>query len=223
MKILCISDHIDPLVYSYHINKRFSDISFVISCGDLRMHYYDFIVSNLNKPLYFVFGNHHLNELPFYDTRSQKYPNAYHSHFPKFSGVGATYIECISVKSNNLLLMGLGGSRRYNNGENQFTECEMFFKILSVIPRLLFNKIRYGRYLDILITHAPPFDIHDEDDPCHRGFKVFRWFLKVFRPKYMIHGHIHLYSKNENRIDKYLDTQVVNAYDHYILDIEGKT
>jgi predicted phosphodiesterase len=58
MKILCISDTTDPLVYSPNIAERYADVDCVISAGDLPLKYYEYILSSLNKPLYFVFGNH---------------------------------------------------------------------------------------------------------------------------------------------------------------------
>ena len=68
MKILCVSDEVDPLVYSPRIKERFGDVEFVVAAGDLPMDYLEFIVSMLNKPLFFVQGNHDLpfvpNEIP---------------------------------------------------------------------------------------------------------------------------------------------------------------
>ena len=55
MKILCVADHVDPFVYSAGLKSRFRDVELVLSAGDLSLEYYDFIVSTLNKPLYFVF------------------------------------------------------------------------------------------------------------------------------------------------------------------------
>jgi len=222
MKILCVADHVDPLVYSFQIEKRFPDVSFIIGCGDLRLSYYDFIISNLNKPLYFIFGNHHLGDMDYYKKNQWRHYSYFVSEKTKFIGVGATYLERRCIKHDNLLLMGLGGSIRYNKGENQFTDLEMYLRILTIIPRLIYNRIRYGRFLDILITHAPPYKIHDQEDRCHKGFKAFRWFMQMFKPKYFIHGHIHLYSKTKNRTEKYLNTEVINAYDHFILEINEK-
>lgn len=222
MKILCVADHVDPLVYSFQIEKRFPDIDFVIGCGDLRLSYYDFIISNLNKPLYFIFGNHHLGNLNYYKKKQWRDYSYFISERTKFRGVGATYLECKCIKHGNLLLMGLGGSIRYNNGENQFTDFEMYLRILTTVPRLFYNKLRYGRFLDVLVTHAPPFEIHDQKDRCHRGFKAFRWFIKAFQPRYLIHGHIHLYSKTKNRSERFYNTEVINAYDHFILVIEDE-
>jgi len=45
--------------------------------------------------------------------------------------------------------------------------------------------------------------------------------MKWFSPRYLIHGHIHLYELNETRRTTYLKTEVVNCYDHLVLDIEN--
>ena len=37
MKILCVSDQIDPLIYSVNIKERYRDVDLVISAGDLPM------------------------------------------------------------------------------------------------------------------------------------------------------------------------------------------
>ncbi|HOV63073.1 MAG TPA: metallophosphoesterase, partial [Spirochaetia bacterium] len=60
----------------------------------------------------------------------------------------------------------------------------------------------------------------DKDDPCHKGFKIFLWFMRVFKPKYLIHGHVHLYNINDNRKTIYHDTVVINAYGHIVIDTE---
>ena len=38
----------------------------------------------------------------------------------------------------------------------------------------------------------------------------------------MVHGHIHLYDQREERIGKYGDTTVVNAYAHCIIQFPQK-
>ena len=86
-------------------------------------------------------------------------------------------------------------------------------------PSLLWNKIRYGTYVDIFLTHASPRHIHDKEDPCHKGFECFHDFLKRYRPAYMVHGHIHLYNQNEERAGVYYETNVVNAYSHHVIEI----
>ncbi len=219
MKILCISDHIDPLVYSQSIKSRFKDVDLIISSGDLPLRYYDFIVSNLNKPLVFVFGNHNLKRIHFYKPQYRSQLGALYD-LASFHGVGAIYLGGRVKMVKGLILAGLGGSMWYNGGLNQYTEIGMFFQIVRLLPKLLFHRIFHGRFLDILVTHSPPYGIHDLPDRCHTGFKVFLWFMKVFKPRYLIHGHVHLYDKNAERSEKYLDTEVINAYNHCLINME---
>jgi Icc-related predicted phosphoesterase len=44
--------------------------------------------------------------------------------------------------------------------------------------------------------------------------------MRTFKPKYLIHGHIHLYDLSAVRTTKYQDTWVINAYSHYIIDTQ---
>ena len=216
MKILCVSDHIDPLVYTNSIRQRFSDVGLVLSAGDLPMEYLDFIVSSLNKPTFFVFGNHHLNEFSRYMGDKDPYSN--NDEIYNFSG--AAHIGSKVKYEEGLIIAGLGGCMKYNREPNQYTEFRMKLEILKIIPSLFFNKIFRGRYLDILLTHAAPRGIHDREDRCHLGFLSFLWFMRVFKPKYLVHGHIHLYDLSEVRTTKYSDTMVINAYSHYLFNTE---
>jgi Predicted phosphoesterases, related to the Icc protein len=218
MKILCVSDQIDPLVYSSNIKERYKDVDIVISAGDLPMEYLDFIVSSLNKPVYFIFGNHNLNEYPLYHKTSGPRPLAHQGGDPDEASHGTTYIGFKTIRDSGLLIAGVSGSLRYNAGLNQYTDGQMKRKLLGLLPALIMNKIRYGRFLDVLVTHASPEGIHDKSDPCHRGFKSFIWFMRVFKPRFLVHGHIHLYDLQDIRVSRFLETTVINAYSHYILD-----
>ncbi len=219
MKILCIADHVDPLVYSAAVKERFHDIDLVLSAGDLPMEYLGFLASSLNRHIGFVFGNHNLRELPTF-LRGETSPlQALTLDAETRNYFGSTCLENRIRNMEGLLIAGLGGSRRYNDGLHQFSEGEMRWRIARLIPRLLWNRIRYGRYLDILLTHAPPRHVQDREDVCHQGFMAFRWFISRFRPRYLIHGHIHLYDINEPRSTYFLNTEVINAYDHLVLEI----
>ena len=214
LEILCVADHIDPLVYSKSINKRFAHMDAVFSCGDLKSNYYEFIVSSLNLPFVYVLGNHSA----FSIENSGSNWN-FDSESSLFRGGLLADGKSVYLKKLDLIAAGLGGSIRYSSGENQYTETEMFFRILKLLPSLLWNRIFHGRYLDIFITHAPPRGINDREDPCHRGFRVFRWFLRRFKPQCMIHGHIHLFNYDTVRESVYQGIPIINVYDHYILKL----
>jgi hypothetical protein len=218
VKILCVADHIDPLVYSVQAKTRFKEAKLVLGAGDLPLEYYSFIVSSLNVPLLFIYGNHNLSHLEDYRRRGELSLRALDDD-PE-SAVGAVFLEDRVRREGKLLVAGLGGSMRYNNGGNQFTEWQMMLRVLALAPRLWWNRLVHGRFVDILLTHAPPRGIHDRDDQCHWGFKAFLTFMKWFQPRYLVHGHIHLYELNETRRTKYLKTEVVNCYDHLVLEIE---
>ncbi|MDR0502352.1 MAG: metallophosphoesterase [Treponema sp.] len=216
MKILCISDQIDPQVYSPQIKERFSDVDLILSAGDLPLNYLDFIISTLNKPLFFVFGNHHTNDLKFFKN-IWNYPLIEEEERHSFY-CGAIHMGSKVRTEGNFILAGLGGCMWYNNGINQFTDFQMFIEAVKLIPKLLWNRVFHGRYLDVLLTHAPPLGIHDKKDRCHSGFKTYLWFMKTFKPKFLVHGHVHLYDLCDERSTKWESTVVINAYSHYILE-----
>jgi hypothetical protein len=221
LKILCISDQVDPLIYSQRVKDRFADVDLVLSAGDLDLNYYGFIVSNLNKPLLFVFGNHNLKRIGHYrrEYSNTLLPPSWGNEFME-QNFGSTYVGMKIKRIKGIIIAGLGGSMRYNRGINQFTETEMFFRMMKLLPALIFNRIFRGRWVDILLTHAPPFKIHDREDRCHRGFKTFLLFMRWFKPRFLIHGHVHLYDLNEVRESSYRNTRVVNAYEHTIVELE---
>ncbi|MEW6650429.1 MAG: metallophosphoesterase, partial [Chloroflexota bacterium] len=109
-------------------------------------------------------------------------------------------------------LAGIEGSLRYNYGAHQYSQAEMWLMAFGLIPGLFYNRIRHGRFLDIFVTHAPPWGIHDMDDLPHRGIKAFRWLLKVFSPAYHLHGHIHVYRNNTKTETRFYNTTVVNCF-----------
>lgn len=220
MKILCVADQRSPIVYSSGIKERFKNIDIVLGAGDLPMDYYGYIVSSLNKKLFFVFGNHnlkHYNRFTQTNTSFTFEPDMIFQH-----NFGSIFVsgKVLREKKSGLLIAGMGGSINYNNGGNQYTDSQMYFKLFKLIPRLLWNRIFHGRFLDIFLTHSPPRGYNDREDPCHKGFKSFLWFIDKFKPTYMIHGHIHLYDRNEPREIRYKKTRIINVFDYFELELE---
>lgn len=210
MKILAVSDKVDELIYSPAIKRLFSDVDLVLGCGDLPGYYLEFIVTMLGGPLFYVIGNHANAIKQYHGPKHQwEYPG------------GCVNIDGRVVEHRGLLIAGLEGSMRYNSNEYfQYTEREMAWKVWGLAPRLMMNKLVHGRYLDILITHAPPRGIHDRADLCHTGFQAFVTLMDRFRPRYLIHGHVHVYSPAEVTDSTYKDTRVLNTYGYRTLEIE---
>lgn len=200
MKILSVSDVELSFIYSPSVVERFKDADLVISCGDLPYYYLEYIISMLNVPLYFVHGNH-MNTIEYRHESERHAPmGAIPLHHKLHRGPG------------NILLMGIDGSLQYNYGPYQYSQSEMWTMVLTMIPRLLINRLRFGRYLDVFVTHAPAWGIHDMEDRPHQGIKAFTWFDRVFQPSYHLHGHIHVYRQDtitETLVGK---TRVINSY-----------
>lgn len=180
----------------------------IIGCGDLPYYYLEFMLSMLNVPLFYVHGNHDPEREFLADGTSITGP------------AGGVNLHLLTYKENGLLLAGLEGSIRYKQGSFQHTQREMWLNAFYLVPRLLINKLLYGRYLDILIAHSPPYGIHNGEDRIHVGFKSFLWLMKVFKPRYLIHGHQHIYNPTETTRTQYMDTTVINIYPYKLIDIE---
>ena len=127
MRLLCIADHVDPLIYSTGLKTRYGNVDLVLSAGDLTLDYYDFIVSTLNKPLYFVYGNHHLEGRTEEGMSADPFDRNGTRETGVVSTCGATCLEGKVVRKKGLILAGLGGSIWYNGGGNQYTDFTMFF------------------------------------------------------------------------------------------------
>ena len=205
MKILAVSDQVVEGIYSSHICERLGDVDMVLACGDLPYSYLEYIVTMLNVPCFFVHGNHDRPEYTS-DGRTLAKPG------------GWVDLDRRTVEAKGILLGGLEGSILYRPGAPfQYTESEMAYKVWRLTPALLMNRVLYGRYLDILITHSPPLGIHDGQDLPHRGFKALLGFMNRFRPRYLFHGHKHIYGPEPPRT-RYLDTEVINVYPFRVVE-----
>ena len=226
MKILCISDATDTLIYSSVAPELYRDVDCVISAGDLPLRYYDYIQTMLKKDVWYVYGNHNLEEFGrmMKGTSRDGFMRGVDVHEPHtLPAFGGCFVDgkCVYDKNHDLIIMGLGGSMLYNNGDSQYTEKQMQRRIMKLVPRLMFNKRKYGRALDILITHAPPRGMGDGEDLCHKGFECFLSFMERYKPKYLLHGHVHLEDMNAPRVSEFMDTKVINIYKNYILEDES--
>jgi uncharacterized protein len=218
VKILAVSDEVVQHLYSPRIKDKYPQVDLVIGCGDLPYYYLEFIVTVLNVPLHYVPGNHDHTVQYLSDGRVVHMPEGCEQLDGRVVRLRHS-VPALAESGQTLLLAGLGGSMRYKReGVHQYTEAEMVGRALSLVPSLLVNRARFGRFLDILVTHAPPFGIHDELDLAHTGFKVFRRIMKIFRPRLLLHGHAHVYRSDAVTSTRYQATQVINVYPHRLID-----
>lgn len=200
MKILCLSDEECPALWDYYTPGKLKGYDLILSCGDLKANYLSFIVTMARAPVLYIHGNH--------DTGYSRKP-------PE----GCDCIEDQLIEYNGLRILGLGGCRRYRPGDHQYTDKEMRKRI-----RKLRFKLWWHKGVDIVIAHAAPFGIGDDSDVAHRGFESFVELIEKYQPKYFLHGHIHMnYGKDIQRIKQLGNTQVINVYERYELDIDPNT
>jgi hypothetical protein len=209
IRILAVADVVQPQLYNPHVKDWLPPVDLILSCGDLPPEYLDFLASMLGVPMAHVLGNH--CDVP-HDASSQRcHRDAYQ---------GAFNLDGHVAEFEGLILAGLEGSPFYNRGPHQYTESQVSYKLFRLVPALLREKLLTGRYLDIMVTHAPPRGIHDYDDVPHRGFESLLWFLERFRPALMLHGHSHRYDPLKPMYTRYKGTDIVNVYGHAIIELE---
>ena len=199
MKILAIADEESKYLWEYFDKRKLEGIDLIISCGDLDPNYLSFLATFTHAPVLYVHGNH-----------DEKYRN----NPPE----GCICIENRIYVHKGVRILGLGGSMRYSSGTYQYTERQMKQRA----AKLRFHLLR-RRGFDILVTHAPAYQLNDGRDLPHQGFQIFRTLIEKYRPKYFLHGHVHLsYGRNYKRYDKYQDTHVINAYERCVFEFEDE-
>lgn len=209
VRILALSDEVVEGVYSPAIRQRVGEVDLVLGCGDVPFYYLEFVVTMLDVPLYYVHGNHDHMEQVLSDGQTVTAPQ------------GCINLDGRVVCEQGLVLAGLGGSIRYKPmGYHQYSEGEMAWRAWQMAPALWWHRMARGRGLDILVTHAPPFGIHDASDPAHVGFKTFLRVMRLHRPRYLIHGHSHVYRQDAVTQTQFEATRVINIYPYRILEWE---
>lgn len=209
MKALCVSDKVVSRLYGPSVTSKTGDVDIILGCGDLPYYYLEYIVSMLNIPLFYVHGNH--------DPLKEFTPAGEALTGPG----GGINLDGKVVDVKGLLIGGLEGSIKYKpHSPFQYTDRQMWKKVFKMVPRLLYNKRTKGRALDVLITHSPPLGIHNGTDHVHRGFASFLWLMRVFQPRYLIHGHHHVYRSTEQTVTPYHRTVVNNIYPYKILELD---
>jgi len=197
MKILSVSDTVVKKLLEPLEGKPFiKDVDLILSCGDLPPEYLSSLKELYNTPLYYVLGNH--------DIRYKESPPA-----------GCVHIDGRIMEIGAIKITGFSGSRWYNGNINQYTEKQMG----RFIKKMRFSLWRQ-KGIDLVISHAPPRFINDAEDPCHRGFRVFRPFIDKYKPRHFIHGHIHsLFENDSKRVTQVNETSVINTYGYHVLEI----
>ena len=196
MKLLLIADEVEPYLYDYYRPGILRDYDMILSAGDLKRTYLEFLVTMANRPLLYVHGNHD----KLFETQPPE---------------GCDCADDKLIVCKGLRILGFGGCMMYNGSGYQYTEKQMAKRI-----RKCRRAIRKAGGVDIILTHAPPLGLGDGEDLCHMGFACFRDLIEEYHPKYFIHGHQHLnYKTASQRVRQYGETTLINACGRYELNL----
>ena len=197
MKILAISDVASKALWSSQCRERLDGVDLILSCGDLPRAYLEYLTNFTAAPILYVHGNH---------------DNDYAQHEPG----GCICVDDGVYNWKGLRIRGLGGSIRYNReSPYQYTERAMRRRIARLRP-----KVRRMGGIDVLLTHAPARGLNDGDDLPHQGFACFNNLLDELKPRWFVHGHIHLfYNYKLPRVCQRGETTVINATERYLFEV----
>ena len=205
MKILCISDRAESMLHGPSLTSYAEGVEAVISCGDLPFDYLEYIITFLVVLFYYVLGNHDPG------------PDG-----PEYPG-GCTPLDGqvleVGGGAGGLVLAGLSGSPLYSGGPNQYTERQMRRRARALSRRIWYRSLvgRPGPW--VFVTHSPPFGLGDREDQAHVGFESFVDLIDRHDPPLWLHGHVHLYGPDQQRVTQKGETKIINVYGHRILDV----
>jgi hypothetical protein len=199
IRILAVSDEPDPSLDSAATREGLGRVDLVIGAGDLEPDYLGFVTDAVHAPLRYIRGNHDVGSA-WGHTERMLLPE------PMPDGVPVT--------EAGLRLIGFSGSPRYNERGMQVGSIGMWSKVLRAWPRAN----RLGPL--IVVTHAPPRDVNDDEDLAHRGFRAFRWLATRLSPPLWLHGHTALVRRGiDDRIATMNGTTFYNCTGSTLIDL----
>jgi predicted phosphodiesterase len=221
-RILAVSDEVDEQLLTRDLKAL--GVEMVVACGDLPCDYLEGLVTLTNVPLLYVPGNHDADAShigPDLSADDVLRPFSFRRAEGSFSPEGCINLDGRVKEVKGLRIAGLGGSMRYSDGPNQYTQAEMKRRALVLEARARLGSLLHARAsdeIDILLTHAPPLGVGDDDDPAHEGFAAFHRLVARLSPRILLHGHIHPYGRHveEHRLN---GTRVVNAVGHRVIEV----
>ena len=104
---------------------------------------------------------------------------------------------------------------RYRPGNYQYTEAQMRGRIRKLWPKLFFR-----RGVDILVTHAPAYQLNDGRDLAHQGFRCFVKFMEKYKPRFFCTDMYTCPMGETINATTSIRTHIINAYEKCVFDYE---
>lgn len=168
IRILAVSDEPDTSLDSPATRAGLGPIDLIIGAGDLQPEYLSFVSDAFGAPLRYVRGNHDVGAA-WADTELALLPEP----MP----------DATVVDEAGLRLIGFSGSPTYSGRGLEVDAGGMWRKVVLAWFRA------FGARPVLVVSHAPPRDVNDDDDLAHRGFTAFRWLTRRLEPPLWLHGH----------------------------------
>ncbi|MET0447539.1 MAG: metallophosphoesterase [Aeromicrobium sp.] len=197
VRVLAVADE---EVLAMPSRARDLEVDLVLAAGDLPWDYLETLASLIDAPAAMVPGNHD----PRIGRGTATAPR------------GMVNLDEQVLVVGGLRVAGLGGCVRYNDGAHQYTQKEYDRR-----ARQLLKRAGRAGQVDVLLTHAPPLGLGDDDDPSHLGISALHGVLETLRPAWHLHGHIHPFGMNKD--DRHVGpTTIRNVIPWQVIDIEAR-
>jgi hypothetical protein len=168
VRILAVSDEPDPSLDSKATRDGLGSIDLIIGAGDLQPEYLSFVTDAFHAPLRYVRGNHDVGAA---------WLHSEHATLPE------PMPEASVVTEAGLSLIGFSGSPVYSHRGHEVSALAMWS---HAVRGWLSAR---SREPVLVVSHAPPRDVNDDDDLTHRGFTAFRWLAERLHAPLWLHGH----------------------------------
>jgi Icc-related predicted phosphoesterase len=188
VRVLAVADEVADALWADIGPVR--DAELILACGDLSFEYLGYLMDALQAPLVFVPGNHDPDLSGYRLARNGLTLRAGLPCTVPWPA-GAVPADGRVIDIAGLRIAGLGGCLRYRPGPNQYTERQQVRRGWALRARAGWARLRDGRGIDVLLTHAPPAGVGDGADPAHRGFRALHPVLARLQPALLLHGHVH--------------------------------
>ncbi|MFV0458678.1 MAG: metallophosphoesterase [Actinomycetales bacterium] len=193
VRILAVADEVAYNLTPARIQSYRPDL--VVGCGDLPWSYLELIANSVDCPMVFVPGNHDPSISPGRQSRSGAWFHAgvlVDSPRPH----GATNLDVDVTDVAGLRVAGLGGCVRYRSGPHQYTQREYHRRAAKLMRKVRRLDRKTPAPVDLLLTHAPPRGVGDDDDRPHVGIDALHTVLDAVQPTLHLHGHIHPHGRS---------------------------
>lgn len=217
VRILAVADEVAHSLTPARIKGYRPDL--VVACGDLPWSYLEMISSSMDAPMIFVPGNHD----PAITGGRQARSGAFFHHGMLVDAPrphGATNVDLDVIDVAGLRVAGLGGCVKYRPGPHQYTQSQYQRRAGKLLRKAARLDRRSPGQVDLLLSHAPPRGVGDDDDLPHQGIEALHHVLRSLRPRLHLHGHIHPFGRT--LADRTIgSTTIRNVIPFKVLDLEA--